>query len=1764
MVRIEDLPQVDDNGNPLDKSISEKIKTSPIEKLSQGVNNNIGKVMAKGSIPTVLNDQQKKIASTPINPTQPIKTEKNILQTKSPKPIEDMAREADSFMKGVISLAGKNVEMLPYLAQSTVKGFKDLPKNVADQIVDTTLSVMPKFGLSPMQQANKEGGKASSEATVKYTSGKISAPKKGTFSISQKDIDAINQGIKDKIYDSDPDRKAISFIKFFGGILYPAMQAIETEAKLSQGYDIKRLAEETGQNIAMMSAFEGLGSMLHIGHTPTGKAMVWQPTKEIRDVMKEFPNVPPQDIIDVWNDAYGQQMNKNPELYKYISGLTNSEKSQLIKESLKNRLKQVVDPVDQSIATPKQENPPTVQAPKPSTQEKPQESIRLQPSTDKNISPIRQSIPDIKVQEEQILKSAVSAEQELTQAMATGDPDKIQSATAKLKSLADKHEKILEEKAQGQQKPIANVDNDTSTTTQPVSTPPKTPVQSSDQQIQEPVDTEIQPDITGTNQTAVQKDAKLYRKDAPSFVNESYTGDDGIKREIFTLRSNNMNIGMVRKAVGGKNIGKYLARYNSEKSPLNKRVFETVEDAKAFVYKMAKINSPAAFGNKRIVLTKKGYYDSHYGIVNGEKIRVSGHPSATRGTESSYGYEKGYLGNLGDYKNETINGVDFYHKNNYMDIVIPKTNKIVSDFRKIEDYVRNKIEEYTGKKLPKTIEGTKKVISGEGQASKGKITIDSAEITPSKKSSKEDRLVLSNRVAALVKKYAERFGENYNPKGSLGVFFPKSKNIFLISKNEISTAVHEVTHFLDQKLGIKEKICTKGNVEMKENLTNVYVEHYPGGRKNHKLATRLTEGLAKFFERYIMAPLETKAEFPYLYNNLIVEGGAYYEPLMKDFIKDAREIINDYQSLDPLSKIGARVVDLHNPNTTPFLTKFERYGVYLVDDKYPAEKLDKNLSNIVRMYDYVPKMMKHNLSDAPFVGVGIGKYKLSYGKETYIGFNDIGEIEIKHNFNWYTLVNNEPDLEGLNNFLVARACHFDYKELDSFKEQLIKEFSKLHEHNVAVMEESPKKVKKTTPKIDKLMQQIKEMESIVKNDGFDRKVVDAAYNENIDRFKKSADMHDILVREDLDLLHNPKVGLISDKQYTELKDREGYTSRKRDIYNEIVGQVEGMLPQSKRVGSKKVSSLIRRKGSQKDIISPVYQGMLNHQEIFKKAAKQFIYNEIGKIADKYPGLFQQLRVDRIRRPDGMVMYPQDKDPNIMMAYKDGKRVPYLVNEELKRMFDHMLTPATVGWLEKIIIGSSQMFVKGTTGWYAPFALTNFFMDQITATANTSTKYTALLTPIRELYKALSGNDSVESKYLKEYFMLGGERQLFLQFGDMEPAEAYHHLKREESVIEKAIEYLNDGLDILSLPVQASEMMTRASEYIRARRMGKGQWESLELAGRVSAPFHHKGYYATPLERTMRKANSYFNSGLQGLAQNFRSFQNPKTRNRAMFVLAAVTAAGVAGMMALVQTGTETQKRLYNSIDVSDLGRYIFLPHPNGQDLLKYRIPQELTVGSTMINMAIGSAMLNANYTPFEYLKGATAMAPDQLSPTDISRMFVSWFPHIAVGPTQVLFNKTVYPSIKDLEPQYFKYLPLGERKFDSTSKLAIFLGPKIGLSPIQFDTLMIGSFGRASGMVTGKEISNPFVRKFYFTTGRQMLNFYAIEQKNKEDVYRLKNNPDDIDKKEADKIEDIQSQIKDIRSMLKEYSYTIKKDKNDESLIQMRLDILDAVDTLRN
>lgn len=1073
--------------------------------------------------------------------------------------------------------------------------------------------------------------------------------------------------------------------------------------------------------------------------------------------------------------------------------------------------------------------------------------------------------------------------------------------------------------------------------------------------------------------------------------------------------------------------------------------------------------------------------------------------------------------------------------------------------------------------LPETTEGQEDIFNIETKrAPVGMASGEGGKIGGFEKLSKEaegQKIKLYEEVKALIKKYAKSIGENYTSPGAVGTYYSGTKNIRIKGMNDLAVAAHEITHYLDFAYKISDQlkevagygkngnpIYSRATASFRKELTDIYKLYYPGAKSTHSLTKRLLEGYATLLEHYIQQPTLISDKFPNLVKEFLTEGGKFYKPVIGELIKDVQEIVAKYQALSPLEKVGTRIInDEVNVNKDSFLNIWDKIKTQIADNIYPIEKLAKKAGVHFTSADPSLWLRQYNNSNTIILNNLAGRHG-------YWGWRN-GEMVKLHDFNWKTLEKSltTEQMKEFGNWLVARREYFAFEELKVLRQNLMDAKSALEQAEFAPDIEQYKAI------LSDAREKYNNAKEILSKDGFMENEVKDAYLDGQDKFKKQAEMFDALTREDLNFLHD--VGLINDEEFASLSSKEGYASFKRYFYDEIVGEKDRVGLGLKKSG-KKVGSLIARHGSQAPIVNPMLSGVLNHAEITKKGLQQIVYNKIYEISDQFPELFQKVKIQAVPDARGKISFPQEKDPNIIMARKGGKRVAILTDATIKSTIDNILTPQSLHYLEKLLMASSRLFTKGTTGLFPAFAVTNATVDTITLAAQTRNKVIPIYDALKTVLKSLK-KDNIQHQYFIEYLVLGGERQTIVGWQDMTPSELHSKIANERKGLLKVLDYIDKGADLLAMPTQWSEVASRATEYVKARMSGKPEIVAIEEAGRVTAPFHHIGSFGGGrVGQTLIKSIPFFNPGIQVIAQTAETLKNsPASRRRFLFIMAALTAGTIAGFISIQQFGSDTQKQAYSDLAPEELEGYIWFPKPDGKTLGRIRVPNQMNVIATLINMAIADKTLNTRYSAREYIDAVTGWLPRQVNVFEPEKMFWSWMPQLIKPLALVTTNKKDFPNIQPLETQGMEARSPGKRFTSSTSPVAKWVGETFNISPIKFDYLLTNYAGRFSGFFTGKTSGfNPLSslsREYYFTAGRNVQKFYDIKKTIDEKYSDMINKRSTPNISERAYIIKKHNKVKNISAMLTYYG-KLDEVKDSDKIEEQRKKILEAITDLKS
>lgn len=1042
--------------------------------------------------------------------------------------------------------------------------------------------------------------------------------------------------------------------------------------------------------------------------------------------------------------------------------------------------------------------------------------------------------------------------------------------------------------------------------------------------------------------------------------------------------------------------------------------------------------------------------------------------------------------------------------------------------------------------------------------SKGRTPLSAFETRTLNKDGKPFKLYQS--VIDLARKYNpdSTLGQGYTSRGALGTFYTPTKNLRVVGLNDLSVAMHELVHALDNRFNvIKDFIASTSPADtIRKRLTDLYVKYYPQAKPSDDLRKRMVEGYATLVQKYLEIPGEINQDYPELVDAFITPGGKYYQDVVSLFVNDAAEIIGQYQALNPLNKMGARIVNdvAEDLGTEGYLTAADKVTREVFDALYPLEKLAKRDGTHFTQDDISLWVRLSNNS------LQLAQKNIASKKQQFWQMDEKGEWKPKHAFNYYTITRALAK-RGLHDdfaaYLYGRRIHFEYTERNNLQEELDRVMSADYllevQDLMKVDEQTARNIVKA--KAAELEAQIDRLVSILDNEGVSETEAAEAYAAGQKMFQEEEKMYDTLVAEDLEFAHNKAVQLLDDQGYERFKERTGYATFKRAFYDELVGEREG-VPTIQTTGKTAVSQFLTRRGSTKPVLNPLIGAMMNHAEVLRKGMKQIVYNKFLEVADRNPDLFQKLTLKTTEDPTNR--YPQEKDSSIIMARKDYKRVPILADAVIKQTLDENYDYNNANLLERVGITMAQLFRTGTTGIFWQFFINNTFLDQAAASINTRNGMVPFYTSFKTMGSALASRlkekvlktatlnpTSVEAAYLKEYMFLSGTSQTLLS-ADITARQGLDDIIKglDKSWTKRVESFFENIVRILSTPGNMTELMTRGTEYILARKAGKSQVVALEEAGRVSAPFHHVGRHqygtgksATPYIRSV----SYMNSALQVFKQTKDSLHTPEGRKRYAFAALSLMAASVGSTLYILgMDDDDERKQLIKSMPPDNMSKYLFLPNPySTKRLIQIRVPEQLGFISGTMNMMLIEAAGQTDYKWTEYGEASMSFLPTQVNPFGGYQMIFSYFPQMIKPGMETMFGMKTYPDVRPIETLRDKALPEELRYNQYTSPAAIAIGEHMGWSPKKVDHFISGTFGRASKYVTDPkkaiEVGDVFSRELYMQSSRQVQFYYDTKISNDQNIKAWEEGKKSYDTEAINRMMNIDNAVLEIEGLMDKY-----------------------------
>jgi len=995
---------------------------------------------------------------------------------------------------------------------------------------------------------------------------------------------------------------------------------------------------------------------------------------------------------------------------------------------------------------------------------------------------------------------------------------------------------------------------------------------------------------------------------------------------------------------------------------------------------------------------------------------------------------------------------------------------------------------------------------------------------------------ISERAKAILEELGVPIAERTLSNRLLGVYKPLTQKVRVQALYDITTVTHEAVHAIDDQVKFSEKLIesTGKGAAIRNRLTDIYEELYPKAKRTHKLDTRIKEGLAVLFENYFYDPASIQAKYPDLVDSFIKPEGEYYHPQFTNLLDKMNDLVDDYSRLSPEERIASRIRTgkevVENKSGFSFLQRLE----FELFNRFEPLKRYGSMAGVRGTWDD-PLVQAFNIMNKNTIITNWVK-----GGETPILLRN-GDFRIEKGgvADYLKLVKGNEN--AFRSYLVARRVVETNNKINAIKNEISKILpGEMEEMGIDLMP---------------LTQEISRLESILKKDDFSLQDASAVVEKYAEQFKEPEKIYDDINRKLIDF--SEENDLLDKETADTYRDEKGYTSFKRYIDEEL--EAVGTIATSSK---SRVTSFKERTGSQLDIVDPVYSQINAINEIVSKSMENRLWSKMANLATKNPEIaqrFERVESKPVVDEEGNVSFPQEKDPGTIRVFNKGKREFYKIAPEFGAVVKQLRGKEVDAFVQLLRIPSS-LFSRLTTSANPLFAVGNLTVDQFTATAQTKTGFKPIVDPVKSFYAYVTGDVGINA-----YKAMGGERQTLAAFYDLSPDDIAHKLTGGQTKVEKVSHVIDMGLGILEMPSNASEIMTRYSEYARAVKQGDPMSVAMYKAADVTTPFQLQGNMGGRLGQEYIKSIPYLNAIIQVLYKFGRAAKDDPKRMGT--VMAGLLVAGLTTAAWLFKNSTEKQKRLLAEQPVRNASRYLYFPSPNGEDLFKMRIPEQMGVLTGMGYMFMADHYGKNKATFDDYLQVVESALPDQIQVWEPKKWIMSLPPQVLKPSLEVAANVKTFPNVAPIIPPYMIDKAPKEQYNAYTSKSAKVIANFFGTSPTLTDFWINNQFGVVGGFVMGKVPGNPLYiqEKNYVMTGRSYNRFYenrTLVQQQYEEV--IKNHPDKYTYKEkynASQDNKIYTAVSDSFTQMREINKTTDLPEN---IKVTAYDVLLSLDSTKN
>lgn len=541
---------------------------------------------------------------------------------------------------------------------------------------------------------------------------------------------------------------------------------------------------------------------------------------------------------------------------------------------------------------------------------------------------------------------------------------------------------------------------------------------------------------------------------------------------------------------------------------------------------------------------------------------------------------------------------------------------------------------------------------------------------------------------------------------------------------------------------------------------------------------------------------------------------------------------------------------------------------------------------------------------------------------------------------------------------------------------------------------------------------------------------------------------------------------------------KAYYNKKYPYYVPTIRATDKTKTQMDFLGKKaSVNTPIKKaKGGNQDII-PLKEAMaLRTMQTMNSALRNNFGNELLNTIETQAES-NKVNIDDIVGDDidvdEFITKSTNKNPATLTIFKNGQKITFDIADEIYEA----LAPSQ-RYKFKTLNTISKIRRALITEYNPVFMLTNPQKDIQDGALNS--KHPALF--VKNLAEATK-QITTKGEFYKLYLSNGGGYETYFNYG-----EGYNKIPVKRSTLDP-----RRILDKISQVNQSIEMTPRLAEFISSLEAGDSIETAMYNAQEITTNFKRGGNWTKNLDAN---GMTFLNAGVQGTVKQIRNIQEAKSQGIKGMTNLAVKWS-IAGLTPYILSqliwGNDDE---YEELSDYVKNNYYILWKNDGGEFI--RIPKGRVV----------SVIQNLFKQPLDALKGEKIdvnefvdLLQNQVLPSDPTES------NILSPLLDVAQNKTWYGG--DLVPQRLQSLPAEEQYDESTDSISIWLGQKLGISPIKINYILdqysgaIGDMILPSLTLEAENDSNSFMSNLLSPVKSKFTTDSTMNNQNISDLYDL-------------------------------------------------------------